>query len=569
MNKESRVFQVEGQLVDIEQDSIYPARLTLNKGRIERISKLHNASGPYLLPGLVDAHVHVESSMLPPAEFARMAVVQGTIASVSDPHEIANVLGEEGVLYMLEQARLSPFKFCFGAPSCVPATVFENAGAVLDAEAVARLLALDDIGYLAEVMNFPGVLAADPDLLAKIEAAKKAGKPVDGHAPGLRGAEAARYAAAGISTDHECVSIEEALDKLQAGMHILIREGSAAKNFEALWPLLKSHPERVMLCSDDKHPNDLVLGHINQLMGRAIAKGVPLPNVLRAACINPVHHYRLPLGQLRPGDAADLIAVEDLKDFKVLNTWIDGREVARQGKCLIPAHKAPCPNRFAARNLQPKALQVIRKGKRLLCIKVQDGQLVTGREWVELQGTSDAGPKSSRPSPESQNQAALVNPEPERDLLKLVVLNRYREAPPAIAFVKGFGLKRGALASTVAHDSHNIIAAGCSDEAICQSINALVESGGGISVADENKESSVLPLPIAGLMSDLDGWTVAERYEELDARVKALGSSLSAPFMSLSFLALLVIPSLKLSDLGLFDGDLFRFCDMFDDGAGE
>jgi len=465
---------------------------------------------------------------------------------VSDPHEIANVLGETGVIFMLENAARSPFKSCFGAPSCVPATGFESAGATLDAKAVARLLDRPDIGYLAEVMNFPGVLAADPELMAKIDAAKALGKPIDGHAPGLRRRDAARYAAAGIETDHECVTLEEALDKVACGMHILIREGSAAKNFDALWPLLLSHPDRVMFCSDDKHPNDLVHGHINQLVARAVTNGAPLFDVLRAACYNPVRHYRLPIGQLRVGDPADFIAVKDLERFEVMQTWIGGREVARHGKTLLDRVPTAAPNKFAALPLLPEQLQVAAEGAELRAIVVHDGQLVTSSAWV--------------PTPLSGEWAVAS---PGDDLLKLVVYNRYQVAAPAIAFVKGFGLRQGALASTVAHDSHNIIAVGADDKALAAAINALVANGGGISVADAALKTALLALPIAGLMSDQDGWEVAEAYESLDTRAKALGSHLKAPYMSLSFLALLVIPSLKLSDQGLFDGEVFAFCELF------
>lgn len=546
-------FSITGQLVDLAHDRVFPARITIHNGIVSGILPLDAQESPspeqplpFLLPGFVDAHVHVESSMLPPTEFARMAVVHGTIGSVSDPHEIANVLGREGVLYMVENAALSPFKYCFGAPSCVPATGFERAGATLDAAAVAELLERPDIGYLAEVMNFPGVLAADPDLLAKIAASKALGKPVDGHAPGLRGRDAARYAAAGIETDHECVTLDEALDKVACGMQILIREGSAVKNFDALWPLLLSHPERVMFCSDDKHPNDLVHGHINQLVARAVANGAPLFDVLRAACVNPVQHYRLPIGLMRIGDPADFIAVEDLVAFNVRQTWIGGREVARDGRSLLERVPTATPNKFAARPISADQLRVRAAGAELRAIVVHDGQLVTSSAWV--------------PTPLSGEWAVAS---PGDDLLKLVVYNRYQEAAPAVAFVKGFGLNGGALASTVAHDSHNIIAVGADDAALAAAINALVPGGGGVSLADAAGNTDVLPLPIAGLMSDKDGWLVAEAYETLDAAAKALGSALKAPYMSLSFMALLVIPSLKLSDLGLFDGETFAFCDLF------
>lgn len=542
-------YSVEGQLVDLPGDRLYPARVRVEGGFIREITPIPHSSGPFLIPGFVDAHVHVESSMLPPSEFARMASVHGTVATVSDPHEIANVLGETGVHYMLNNARGLDFVFCFGAPSCVPATGFETAGAELDAAAVARLLEEPQVGYLAEVMNFPGVLAADPGLMAKIRAAQAAGKPVDGHAPGLRGEQAGRYAAAGISTDHECVSLDEALDKLACGMHILIREGSAARNFEALWPLLRSHPDRVMFCSDDKHPNDLVHGHINSLVARAVAKGIPVLDALRAAFLNPLRHYRLPLGLLREGDPANLVALRDLEHFAALDTWVGGRHLASGGRPLMAHQQVSAPNRFAAQPLSADALRLPLEGPRVQVMVVDDGQIVTRRGWADVR---QSGP--------------WLEPDTERDLLVLAVINRYEPAPPALAIVQGFGLKRGALASTVAHDSHNIIAVGADRESLARAVNALVEYGGGVAAADA-QGCELLPLPIAGLMSDRDGWEVARRYEQVDAMAKAMGCALEAPFMSLSFLALLVIPSLKLSDKGLFDGERFAFTPLF--GQGE
>ncbi len=534
----------EGRFVDVEAGRVRPARMTVRAGRIEEIRDLPAASGPVYLPGLVDAHVHVESSMLPPPEFARLAVVHGTVATVSDPHEIANVLGTEGVRWMVAQGARVPFKFCFGAPSCVPATAFETAGARLDAAAVAALLDDPAIGYLAEVMNYPGVLHGDPELLAMIAAARQRGKPVDGHAPGLRGEEAARYAAAGITTDHECFTLDEALDKLAAGMHILIREGSAARNFDALASLIDSHPDRVMLCSDDKHPNDLVRGHLNALLARAVARGSDPVAAVRAATRNPVRHYGLPVGLLREGDPADFAAVADLRDFRVLGTWIDGAAVAAEGRGLLPRLETDTPNRFAARPVAAEAFRVARGGERIRAIRALDGQLVTEAEWVD----APAGDP--------------VPADPGADLLKIAVVNRYADAPPAVAFVRGVGLRSGALASTVAHDSHNIVAVGADDASLARAVNALVAARGGIAVADAQGEH-VLPLPIAGLMATGDGHAVGARYEELDARAKALGSPLGAPFMTLSFLALLVIPALKLSDRGLFDGARFGFVETF------
>lgn len=543
-------FSITGNLADIQAKKIYPARIEVKDGRIAEIVPLTEVQPEYfVVPGFVDAHVHVESSMLAPVEFARLSVVHGTVASVSDPHEIANVCGLPGVEYMIENGKKSPFKFCFGAPSCVPATFFETSGAVLNAADVERLLAKDGIGYLAEVMNFPGVLNNDAEVMKKIAAAISLNKPVDGHAPGLRGEEAARYAAAGISTDHECTTADEARDKLKHGMKILIREGSAAKNFNALAVLLDEFPDEMMFCSDDKHPDSLVAGHINQLCARAVAMGADVFNVLKAACVNPVQHYSLPVGLLEVGDPADFVILKDLKDFEVVRTYIDGSIVAENGVTKISHIPADThtPNKF---NCSPKTVadfevscnDLPKAGfeSEIPVIEVEDGQLVTKKVMMK-----------------PLVRAGRVVSDPARDLLKIVVVNRYQDALVARAFIKNFGLKRGAIASSVAHDSHNIIAVGVDDESLCAAVNLLVACKGGISLVDE-EETVCLPLPVAGLMSEEDGYDVAQKYADIDAAAKRLGSQLGSPYMSLSFMALLVIPELKLSDKGLFDGKEFK-----------
>ncbi len=543
---------ISANLIDLHQRLTYPAEITIKAGLIASIRAIEAlpADTGFILPGFVDAHVHIESSMLPPSEFARMAVVHGTVATVSDPHEIANVLGNEGVAYMLEDAARVPLKFCFGAPSCVPATSFETAGAVLDAADVEKLLQNPEIGYLSEMMNFPGVLHSDPRVLAKIAAAKRLGKPVDGHAPGLRGDAAQQYFAAGITTDHECFSYEEGLEKAQLGVKILIREGSAARNFEVLWPLLKVFPAQIMFCSDDKHPDDLVHGHINSLVARAIANGCDLYDTLRAACIHPVEHYNLPVGLLREGDPADFVQVSDLKDFRVRATWINGEKVAENGKTLLSKLSSGAPNHFLANPKKAADFQLLQKtkGSKLRVIRVFDGEIVTGES--------------------ADSVAEVVNgqymPDLENDLLYIAVVNRYApDAKPAVGIVRGFDLTCGALASSVAHDSHNIVAVGTNTEALAAAVNAVIAAKGGISATDSNGDTRVLPLPIAGLMSQADGWQLAETYAALDAFVKtALGCKLRAPFMSLSFLALPVIPKLKMTDKGLFDVEKFDFVDV-------
>ena len=538
-------FKIEGQYVDIVGKNIFPAAITVSQGVIASIEKIQSAPPVFLLPGFIDAHVHIESSMLIPSSFASLAVTHGTIGTISDPHEIANVCGVEGVHYMIDNGKKVPFHFFFGAPSCVPATEFETAGAAIRSDAVATLLANKDIYYLSEMMNFPGVLFKDEEVMKKIAAAKKMGKPVDGHAPGLRGEEAKKYIEAGISTDHECFTIEEALDKLAYGMKILIREGSAAKNFEALYPLLDQFPDEIMLCSDDKHPDSLLEGHINDLCARAVAKGIDTFNVLKAACINPVKHYKLPTGLLKEGDPANFIVVKNLIDFKVEQTYINGIKVAEKGMSRIPMIHEKTINQFNVQPLTEKDIQLEaanypQQNGRIPVIEAIDGQLITNCLWEE-------GKK---------NENELVT-DTEKDILKIVVYNRYHAAAPKIAFIKNFGFTTGAIASTVAHDSHNIIAVGVTDEEIIAAINAVIKEQGGISCV-QGAEIKVLGLPVAGLMSVEDPYQVAAAYTQIDSMAKSLGSQLGSPFMTLSFMALLVIPHLKLSDKGLFDGTAFK-----------
>ena len=555
-------FSITGNLVDVHQKKIYPAEIKVENGTIGSIKEAGSQKSEvrnYILPGFIDAHVHIESSMLVPSEFAKLAVVHGTVATVSDPHEIANVCGMEGVEFMIENGKTVPFKFNFGAPSCVPATIFETAGATLDSNDVEKLLQRDEIKYLSEMMNFPGVLNEDEEVMKKIATAHRLLKPVDGHAPGLRGDLAKQYIAAGITTDHECFTKEEALDKLQNGMRVIIREGSAAKNFEALIGLLDDYPNQMMFCSDDKHPDSLVEGHINQLCARAVAKGINIYNVLSAACVNPVLHYKLDVGLLKEGDPADFILVKDLEKFEVVKTFINGELVAENGKSKIESAKSKVINNFSCNNknvedfetrwmTDREALEanwLVNDGAgnfKVPVIEALDGQLITNKILCE-----------------PDDKDGLLESNTEDDILKIVVVNRYKDAPVAKAFIKNFGLKKGAIASSVAHDSHNIVAVGVDDESICKAVNLVIENKGGVSAVSDNKDM-VLALPVAGLMSNDDGYKVAKAYTAIDNMVKEeLGSTLSAPFMTLSFMALLVIPHLKLSDKGLFDGDRFEF----------
>ncbi len=547
-------FRITGMLVNLHTRTVRGAELFIEQGKIAEIRENEHQYGDsgydrYLLPGYVDAHVHVESSMLVPSEFARMAVVHGSVGTVSDPHEIANVLGVAGVRYMLENAALVPFKFNFGAPSCVPATSFETAGAVVTAADIRELFEKDGLKYLSEMMNFPGVLFRDEEVMEKIRIAHELKKPVDGHAPGLRADKAQSYIEAGIHTDHECFTLEEALDKVQFGMKILIREGSAAKNYNALQSLISSHPTMTMFCSDDKHPNDLAVSHIDEFVRRSVALGHNVFDVLRCASVNPVEHYGLEIGLLRRGDWADFIVVDNLRDFKTQQTYINGVCVAEGGKTLIPRVEAGILNNF---NCAPKKAEDFRvavssESASIRVIEALDGQLITNEIHHTMRAVNGS-----------------LESDVANDILKMTVVNRYANTPPAVCFIKNFGLKRGAIASCVGHDSHNIIAVGTSDDALAEAVNAIIAAQGGICVvngntAEANAKVDVLPLPVAGIMTNADGYTVGEAYSQLDAKAKALGSSLGAPFMTLSFMALLVIPDLKLSDKGLFSGAKFVF----------
>ena len=531
--------------MDVVNEKIFSGTVVFSQGRITRLVREENDSGNFIVPGLIDAHVHIESSMLIPSEFARMAVNHGTVATVSDPHEIANVLGPEGIRFMIDNGRKVPFIFNFGAPSCVPATGFESSGATIGPEEIGELLSRDDIKYLSEMMNFPGVIHKDPVVMAKIGLAKQFGKPVDGHAPGLTGEDAKKYAMAGITTDHECFTIGEAEEKLRYGMKILIREGSAARNFDTLIPLLKDYPDNVMFCSDDKHPDDLQEGHINLLVRRAVKQGYDAIKVLRACTLNPVRHYGLDVGLLQEGDPADFIVVDNLSDFKILGTYIQGTAVSENGRSLIEPVNEKAPNVFHAERINEEDIRISDQGKKIRVQMALDGQLITDQSVVD---------------PKTEN--GFIVSDPGRDVLKMIVMNRYEKAAPVVSFAGNFGLKRGAIASTVAHDSHNIIAVGASDREIVNAVNHLIDSKGGIVAVDGN-DHRLLQLPVAGIMTNRDARETAAIYTQVDKAAKDLGSTLKAPFMTLSFMALLVIPRLKTSDRGIFDGEAFRFTSLF------
>jgi len=528
----------------LHQRRIYRGTVTILSGKVEKIEETEESTDLYIMPGLADAHVHIESSMLVPSHFAVAAVRHGTVAVVADPHEIANVMGKEGVRFMLDNAATVPVKMMFGAPSCVPATASETAGAKISSEDIEELLRDERIGFLAEMMNFPGVIYDDAEVYRKLDAAKKAGVPIDGHAPGLGGEELKKYIGSGISTDHECTSLEEALEKISGGMKILIREGSAAKNLDSLAPLLNYYPDEVMLCTDDLHPETLAKGHINKIVARLIGLGYDIFNVVRAASVNTVTHYRINAGLLREGDPADFIVVDDPEKMNIRQTWIDGKLVFDGEKALFSPGEIKKINRFKCTRLLTDELRVPNEGGKMRVIVAENGSLVTGSDEV------------------SPGNEPFVSTNPDEDILKIVVKERYNDRPPAVGFIRGFGLKKGAMASSVAHDSHNIIAVGTNDRDIVTAINLIVEAEGGMSAVSEDG-TEILKLPVAGIMSDMPVTAMAMRYERLSETVRSFGCHLDAPYMTLSFMALLVIPRLKLSDRGLFDGLAFRHVPLF------
>ena len=542
---ENSAFQVSGQIVDVVNSRIFKGTVFVENGKIVNVIEEENDNNQFIMPGFVDSHIHIESSLLVPTEFARLAVLHGTVATVSDPHEIANVLGIEGVKYMIATGKKSPMKFYFGAPSCVPATSFETAGAVLDSKAVDELLSMDDIKYLGEMMNYPGVIFDDNEVVAKINSAKRRNKPVDGHAPLLSGDDLVKYCNSGITTDHECSNLQEARDKVALGMTIQIREGSAANNFDALIPLIEESPENIMLCSDDMHPHELVRGHINRLVKKAISLGYNILDVLKAATITPVKHYNLEVGLLQKNDPADFIIVDNFIDFNVLKTYIDGKLVAENNKSLIEKTEIDVVNNFMAETVDVDDFKVYDEGKNVKIINVISGELLT-EKFI------------GRPKNVNDNLVSDV----ENDILKIAVINRYEKKKIALGFIKNFGLKKGAIASSVAHDSHNIVVIGCSDEEMANAANMIINAKGGL-VAWSHDDEICIQLPVAGLMTNADGHKIAADYQALVSLSKEFGSSLSDPFMTMGFMSLLVIPKLKLSDKGLFDCEKFELTTLF------
>ncbi len=534
-----------GKIVDVVNRRIFLGKIHILDGIIKRVEETDSVDNQYILPGFIDGHIHIESSMLVPSEFARIASVHGTVATVSDPHEIANILGIRGVEFMIENASTVPFKFYFGAPACVPATPFETAGTQFKLSDLETLFQKKDILYLSEMMNVPGVLNDAPSELEKLNLARQYGKKVDGHSPGLRGEDAEKYVKFGITTEHECVTLEEAREKIRYGMTIQIREGSAARNLDDLMPLIDEFPKRIMLCSDDRHPDDLVESHVRDMVLRAKNAGYDLFNILQAACVTPVKHYGLNVGLLQNDDPADFIVVDNLDEMNILSTFVNGVKIADINGPLLSTQTVEKVNVFNVSQKSVDEFSVVAKTGKIRVINVIDGQLIT---------------KSSLEIPKVENGFAVQDI--ESDLLKITVVNRYVDTEPAVAFICNFGLKSGAIASSVAHDSHNIVAVGATDVDLCNAVNLVIKHQGGVCVVNGDVEN-VIPLPVAGIMTDGDGYEVGKRYAELDRLAKEMGSTLNAPFMTLSFMALLVIPDLKLSDQGLFDGKSFEFTPLF------
>jgi adenine deaminase len=515
-------MEIHGKLVDIHKRKIFPATVTVEKGVITAIERNSHRGELFILPGFVDAHIHIESSLLPPSEFARLAVRHGTVATVSDPHEIGNICGISGVEWMLDNALEVPFKFSFAAPSSLPA------------KEVQELLIRPDVALLGQIDKGWKVLEKDPELMEKIAYAQRVRKPIDGYAPRLFGEDVKGYLAAGITTDSSCTTLSEAREKRTLGLKILVVEGSASKNFETLLPLLGQDPEGCMLCSDHLHAKDLLRGHMNLIIKRALEKGFDLFEILRIATKNPIEHYKLDVGMLRVGDPADLILVEDLTSLRVLETYIDGACVFKE-ETLMPKIEVTKINRFNARMTKPEDFAIQPQEGELNVIELADNQMLT---------------KCSSFIPKIEG--GLVTTDVARDLLKIALVNRYNKAPPVVGFLHGFGLKRGAIATTISHDEHHILAVGTTDEDLASAINVLIAEKGGIALAHQGK-IDLLPLPIAGLMSALEAQEVATHYENLQEGAKALGCPLKAPFMTLSFLTHQSLPSLRMSPEGLYD----------------
>ena len=548
---------IKGHIVDVVRREIFDGEVVINDEKIAEVRRCtlpeREKPWPYILPGFIDAHVHIESSMMVPHKFARIAVSHGTIGVIADPHEIGNVLGVEGVNYMIRSGREARFNFRFGAPSCVPAVGgdIETCGRDIGVKETQELMAREDIGFLGEMMNYVGVLNNDEEVLAKIKAAQDNGKPIDGHAPGLTGQQRYQYAAAGISTDHECSSLEEGRSCINAGMKVIIREGSAAKDYGMLHPLISESPNMVMFCTDDCHPDDFVRGHINTIVKRALADGHNIWNILQAACVNAQKHYKQNWGLLQVGDPATFITIDALTPhFRVESTWIRGKEVFNYNASL-PSDNTNredmilgdnFPNNFVASPITKADIDLsLKPGDTVHVIHASDGSLLTDHDEVVLTGNP-----------------LFDSHYPWTEVQKIVVYNRYLPgAKPIVGLVRGFGIKKGAMAGSVAHDCHNIVAIGSDDEYIVKAINRIVEMHGG-QVVVSPEEMMDIPLPIGGLMAPMGGHEIAFRTLCIQEKVKEIGCTMKSPFITMAFMCLPVIPDIKITDRHLMDTKNFK-----------
>ncbi|MBU5678697.1 MAG: adenine deaminase [Candidatus Aenigmatarchaeota archaeon] len=553
---------VEGNLVDIINEKIYPAIIKIENNRIALIKRVDKDLERYIIPPLIDAHIHIESTMLSPIRFAEVALTHGTVSVVADPHEIANVLGIKGIFYMISEAKKTPLKAFFTAPSCVPAVDFESSGARIDENEIEKLMKMKEVVALGEVMNYPGVINREEKIMKKIEIAKKYKKPIDGHAPMLRGKDLKKYIEAGITTDHECTSIEEAEEKIKRGMKIMIREGSSSKNMNELIELSKSYnASKFFFVTDDINPRDLRNGHINLILRKALSLGLDAIIALKFVSINPITHYNLPVGCLKEGELADFVVVNNLREFNVIETWINGRCIVKNGKLLEKLPKpAKIKNVMRVKRVEEKDLKVVSKKKRnkIRVIKIIPNQIITKSEVFEMKAKRIYKNKVK----DIEKNLYEISSDTKRDIIKIVAVDRYKGKNLAIGFVSGFNLKNAAIATSIAHDSHNIIAIGSNDNAIAIAINKLKEINGGVCIANSKKVLSFLKLLIAGLMSIENHEKVARNHEKIEKFIRKFGCKLEAPLMQLSFLALPVIPELKITTKGLFDVNSFSFVDL-------
>jgi len=555
--KQADLLLTNASIINVFSGEIIPGSIAVAKGYIAGFGsypakRVVDMKGRFVAPGFIDAHVHIESSMSCPAEFARCVLPHGTTTVAADPHEIANVLGAEGIGYMIDSSKDQPVNIYYTLPSCVPATDMETSGAKLGADDLLPFMNNSQIIALAEMMNFPGVIYRDNEVLRKIEGMKKQRKPVDGHAPGLTGRDLHAYISAGISSDHECTTEKEAKEKLNAGMHIMIREGTGAKNLKNLLPIInRQTSRRLMWCTDDRHPHDIIKeGHIDFIVRSAIRMGLDPLTAIQMATINTAEYFGLNnVGAIGPGRQADLVVFSDIKNPVIEEVYFRGNLAAREGK-ILPEIKKPAPlNIWPSMNVDIDKIDfsIPAVSRQARVIEIIPHQLITGQSLIKVAVSGNSAISDIK-----------------RDILKIAVVERHKgTGNTAVGFVRGFDLKQGALASSVAHDSHNIIIVGTNDEDMKTALEAVFKMGGGLAAASNGKILANLSLPIAGLMSLQPVKTIKEKLDNLIDISREFGSSLNDPFMTLSFLALPVIPELKITDKGLVDVAKFRIVPLF------